>query len=500
MSSAESKNYYEILGFTRNPFETNTAEREPEIELYAVRPPYLDRVEESSKNTGSFTLSGNRGSGKSATRITVQRNILNLTAPHPLPIALTNFSEMRGKLEVPTALELYAKNIFFLTIEACLIYLTSLDESASKSFLKNLNKHQVHFMNLAINEYYLSRSELARNASAQECFDLFSVSLASRSQMWASKKWSALTSSVIDLTAAAAKLFDKDIGDTSSYKELLSSSPDTASGPDPQFILRKAVDFARMMGFSSILVQVDKIDETDWTTNDADAAAQLIWPIYSNIQIHEIDGLSWSFFVWNKVRDLLVSEHGKPVRWDRLPNEKIKWDEKQLRALIEKRLGYFSNGSIKKLTELFGSDVDDDDMLYSLLVSLSGLTPRILITLLDTILTAHIHSADSDAPKLTLKSVEIGMDTYAVNSILNDFSTDTISQLKKLNATEFVTKDVTRAFSISQPAARQKIITWDNMGLVRRDGQISTGAKPVDKFKILDPRAERIVSRSLDLY
>jgi cobalamin biosynthesis protein CbiD len=188
------------------------------------------------------------------------------------------------------------------------------------------------------------------------------------------------------------------------------------------------------------------------------------------------------------------------VRWDRLPNEKIKWDEKQLRALIEKRLGYFSNGSIKKLTELFGSDVDDDDMLYSLLVSLSGLTPRILITLLDTILTAHIHSADSDAPKLTLKSVEIGMDTYAVNSILNDFSTDTISQLKKLNATEFVTKDVTRAFSISQPAARQKIITWDNMGLVRRDGQISTGAKPVDKFKILDPRAERIVSRSLDLY
>lgn len=89
--------FYQALGFSTNPFEGNTAEREPEIELYVVRPPYLDPVEEASLKTGSYTLSETRGSGKSATRITVQRNIWNKPTPHPLPIALTNFNNFRTK-------------------------------------------------------------------------------------------------------------------------------------------------------------------------------------------------------------------------------------------------------------------------------------------------------------------------------------------------------------------------------------------------------------------
>ena len=39
---------YEILGFRSNPFNSNTAEREPEIAEYAVHPPYLDRTKQAS--------------------------------------------------------------------------------------------------------------------------------------------------------------------------------------------------------------------------------------------------------------------------------------------------------------------------------------------------------------------------------------------------------------------------------------------------------------------
>ena len=44
--------FYSHFGFISNPFENNTAEREPEIASYAVRPPYLDRVLKTSNHNG----------------------------------------------------------------------------------------------------------------------------------------------------------------------------------------------------------------------------------------------------------------------------------------------------------------------------------------------------------------------------------------------------------------------------------------------------------------
>ena len=41
---------YQGLGFDTNPFNSNTAEREPEIAAYAVHPPYLDRTSQASIN------------------------------------------------------------------------------------------------------------------------------------------------------------------------------------------------------------------------------------------------------------------------------------------------------------------------------------------------------------------------------------------------------------------------------------------------------------------
>lgn len=178
--------FYEALGFSTNPFEGNTAEREPEIELYVVRPPYLDPVEEASLKTGSYTLSGTRGSGKSATRITVQRNIWTKTS-HPLPISLTNFTNFRGKKEPVELLELFASQVFYLTIEACLVYFTTADKPALENHFDRLDKPTKKFIDWALKNYYLNRSQATRDASAQECFDLFAVSLARRNKLWAEK-------------------------------------------------------------------------------------------------------------------------------------------------------------------------------------------------------------------------------------------------------------------------------------------------------------------------
>lgn len=494
--------YYKKLGFYRNPFETNTAEREPEIEKYVVRPPYLDPIEDASKHTGSYTLSGSRGSGKSATRITVHRNILNSDLPHNLPIALTNFEKMRGVRKTNDLLDSFAKQIFFLTIEACLVYLTSLDSDAAEQHLLSFDSDSKRFIDWAIKNYYLNRPQNERDVSAQECFDTFSVSFARQSKLWAEKRWDTLTASLINIADAIAKTFNVELGDTEQYKKLLSSTnPPENIISDPLFTLKKAVEFSRIMGFSGLLIQVDKIDETDWTTNDAETAAKLVWPIFSNVQLHEIDGLSWSFFLWDRVRGYLINEYNMPVRWDKLPNDKIKWDAKHLQRLVERRINFFSNGALNKISELFDHTVIESDV-YKQVLALSGLSPRILVTVLNNILTDHIHTHEGIVTPLSMQAVHNGLDNYARISILNDYSPDTIAQLKKLNKITFVTKDVAKAFSIGQQGARQKIEKWINSGLARKNGQVHAGdrVKPVDEFIISEPRAKRVVERDLDIY
>lgn len=492
--------YYNKLGFSRNPFETNTAEREPEIELYAVRPPYLDPVEDASKHSGSYTLSGTRGSGKSATRITVQRNIWKATGRHSLPIALTNFTRMRGQKNPSKILEIFADQVLFLTIEASLVFLTTLPDGEAEQLLVKLDKNEKRFLDWSLSSFYLNRPQHVRTISAQECFDTLSVSFARQSKLWAEKKWDALTASLVEITAAIAKRFDFDAGDTESYKKLLAGGEQGESISDPLFLLKKAVEFARMIGFSGLLIQVDKIDETDWTTNDAEMAAKLVWPIYSNVQLHEIDGLTWSFFLWDRVRELLIAECNLPVRWDKLPNDKIKWDSKHLQRLVERRIEHFSSEKIQNLVALCdGKDLEAD--IYTELLKVSGLSPRMLVTVLNAVFTDHIHANEGVVTPLSLESVKAGLDNFARVTVLDDYSRDTISQLQKLGMTTFVTKDVAKAFSIGQQGARQKIEKWVNSGLASRNGQVFAGerVKPVDQFVISELRAKRIIDRKLEL-
>jgi hypothetical protein len=499
MKTLKDTQFYQDLGFSTNPFEGNTAEREPEIELYAVRPPYLDPVEAASFNTGSYTLSGARGSGKSATRITVQRNILKSELPHRLPIALINFTDFRGKKTPEELLNLFSHQVFFLTIETSLLYLTTKSEEEVTRYFASLDKPTKKFVDWSLKNFYLNRPEGARTTSAQECFDLFAISWVRKNKLWADKKWEAITGALVDLTAGITKRFDIDMGDTDSYKNMLAKDKQ-ADVTDPTFILKKAVEFARTMQFTGLLVQVDKVDETDWTSNSAEEAAKLVWPLFSNVQLHEIDGLSWSFFLWDQVRTLMVNENQMPVRWDKLQNDKIKWDNNHLERLGERRLSHFSSEKITKLSQLF-HDGTTDEVLYSMLFPISGVAPRTLVTVLNSVLINHIQEVEGKPILMSRDALDRGIDTYTRKTIVDDYTPDTIGQLQRIGSVLFVTKDVAKAFAISSPGARQKIDKWIDLGLVRKIGNLNLGegAKPVDQFSVIEPRARRIIERQLDL-
>jgi hypothetical protein len=63
------------LGLSANPFEHYVAETEPDIVEYAVKPPYFEAIDARAKNTSSYILFGDRGAGKSATRLTIFKEL-----------------------------------------------------------------------------------------------------------------------------------------------------------------------------------------------------------------------------------------------------------------------------------------------------------------------------------------------------------------------------------------------------------------------------------------
>lgn len=492
-----SQDFYAFLGFISNPFENNTAEREPDIAAYAVRPPFLDRVLKTSYAKGIFVLTGSRGSGKSATRLTVAKTVW-AQANKPLIVPMVGFNVFRPFSNGSIPLELYANQVMFLTIETILSWLSAQRDSAADAILSRLKGDDRALVRKLLASFYLSRSENARKVSASECFATLDVSATEKSMLWVDKRWDQLATAVTNLASKLGeKYFEVDIGDPAAYAELVKRQAAEGFG-DPAYVFGKAVELARLFGFTGIAVQIDKVDETDWTATDVVAGARLIYPLLANIQLHEIDGLTWSFFLWDKVAHHFDERAGFPVRWDKIPNGEIAWDHGYLHELIQRRLRHFSEDRVTKLAQICEPNMNEQATVASL-IALSEASPRHLITLLDVTLTEHIQHNPHAPVLLSSTSFDRGMDIYARRSLANSGHTEVAEQVAKVQAVRFATREVASRFGKGQQAARARIDAWVQTGLVRYDGSESgpLGGRPVDYFAVEDPRVRRMIERKL---
>lgn len=488
--------YYSHLGFTSNPFENNTAEREPDIASYAVRPPYLDRVLNTSDQKGIFVLTGSRGSGKSATRLTVSKLLWN-RQPSRLVVPLVGHNVFRPYSKGGVPLDLFANQIAFLAIEQILGWLASLEDAAT-DLLSNISAEDKAFTRKMLGNFYLNRNENARKASAEECFKTLDLSLIHKGILWADKRWDQLTGAVTTLASKLGeKYFEIDLGDPKAYAELLKQQQKQGFD-DPVYVFSKIVELARIFKFSGVTIHVDKVDETDWTTNSVDAAASLIYPLLANIQIHEIDGLTWTFYLWDKLKDELNEAAGRPVRWDKIPEGEISWNLKFLGELIEKRVSHFSDHKLTTLWDICDSSVIPQDTLPQL-AHIAENSPRNLVTLLDIIVAEHIQGHQDQHTKLSMASFHLGMDVYARKSLGNAGLTHVANQIAKVKSFEFSTSDVASRFGIGSQAARARIESWQQTGLIEySESRVGPGGgRPVDFFAVTDPRLRRVIERNL---
>ncbi len=391
----------ETLGLIGNPFEHYTAETEPKLADYAVRPPYLQAISDRVRGLSSFILFGDRGAGKSATRITVYAEIWGAVESNdfkrPLVVNLTDYSSIQEKIRKD---RLQDRDIVlivaFNVVEQILVWLASLEDVDRNIYIEGLDQDERTLSLALIKGFYLTVPEGDRQVSTNEALRLLSSAWTTKSAIWVSRRWDALAKII---ASAADALTKKEIDpsiDISGAAEALLKSLTGEGANAPRAILTRLVELATAFGFSGVSVLVDKVDETPATSNSAEATARLVHPLLAHVQLLEVPGFSWVLFLWSNVKDHFSGKYA--VRLDKIANANITWNLENLRAMIDARMGFYSEGKLSFKDIL--QDGVDPDTTFNELVRLSINSPRELIRLLDTIVREHDARGDEAAALL----------------------------------------------------------------------------------------------------
>jgi hypothetical protein len=497
----------EALSLRGNPFEHYVAETEPDIGEYAVKPPYFEAIDARAKNTSSYVLFGDRGAGKSATRLTIFKQLWEKKAQGervPVSVNFTDFSAVLSRKELVNLSEnTLIREVAFAVMESLLAWLSSLEDDEREVFLEAMNDDEHLLCYQLLRDYYLSRPEARRERSVREAMVLLNQAFLRKSRLWVERRWDPIARLIGTITDSLSRRY---VGTQTSIAGDVTATmtkPRDEVEVDSILLLRRLVDLARVFDFSGVIILIDKVDETEATSNSADKTAALIHPLLSRVQLMEVDGFSWIYFLWDRVKTFFEVEKYH-VRLDKVGHATVSWDDEFFVLMLNKRVAFFSNSRLD-FAGLFSNEIDVSAVCGNL-ISLSMRSPRELIRLMDVIIREHDirHAAAADPVFLDMESIESGLDKYVTDVIATIYGERLLGQIFRLNRTVFTNKDVQLTFRVGAQSARTRIQSWENAGILKLTGtraaEGTLGGKPANEYTIMDTRIERVMTRQLVTY
>jgi hypothetical protein len=476
------------------------AENEPDILNYAVAPPYFEVAKKRALSPSTHLLFGARGGGKSATRLATERELWRLHANGttvPLPVPYIDFSRLLDRRSVnDVSSDDLLGELSFRVIETLLLWIS--DQSDAEDIVELLEPEELKLLVVLAEAFYFSVPEENRLVSQQQAMTILRQNWKSRTTNWLQKKWGAISGIIGTVSSGLGKKYADIENLESQVAALLSQTGAIASGVN---LLSKLVEIARIFGFSGVSVFVDKVDEHPLTQNSPEASARLIFPLLAHVQLMEVEGLGWQFFLWDRVKSLLV-DGGMSVRLDKLAHSEVSWTEEFLREMIDSRVSFFSSNRFSKFLYLT-EDVDEGYKKIGEVVELAMKSPRETIRLLDTVVREFdsTYASEEQKRRLSDQDLEQGMDKYVSDVIWSMYDKDVLSQILRLNRSTFINKEVQAAFKISAPSATNRIVKWQDAGAItqtgKREAEGGVGGKPSNEYSIADPRIRRLSEKKL---
>lgn len=337
--------FLERRGFQHNPFETTRAERERDLLPGWFRPSLLfDRIVGDPARPETCLLFAPTGHGKTSHRMEVARRVQERVEGPALAVELTDFDVLLHAGAGAVTLEAYLAHIHRLFLEALVAQL-----SASPERLRRLQGDQASYVTFCALLQLHARDLLAGFYLPTQMEE--HAALLRQQQRGAKQRLATL------------------------------------------------VGLAHAVGFVSIYILVDGVDELNETRHNPALMARMLAALLDAPGVLEAPGLAFKFFLPIQLRAILLDEQiGRLDIFQAIP---LAWSDEDLRGMLETRLrmcsqlSSTSQGSTHCFSDLCAAEFDVD----GLLAAAAGGSPRRLLRLCRDIVDLHLgRTADPDEP------------------------------------------------------------------------------------------------------
>ena len=464
---------FERLGFDAHPFAKTNADEEPNLDSYFVPPPFYDAVTGDAGTPNASLVLAPRGGGKTALRRMLEKQAY---ANSYLAVTYDRFEFGADQRLADITLQYHLRNIITRILVSYLSYLAE-----SPDLLVKLDKRDRSYVSLFTHTYLGKLT----GASLQELIKELRGMPEKFREFWHNNV--GFLESVVNLLLKKYNLEPIDLPDAKQEEKTLSETY--------KHQLSYLRDLVKRLGFKAIYVLVDKLDESEHTGNDAEAAYALLRPMLRDLELLGLSGYGFKFFVWDKISE----HHREDARPDRIHQYRLEWSREQLQKVLRERLRAFSSGR-----KLSFRDICDDGIPFDIdaaICLVASKSPRNVIRLCEKIYAAQ-SDLDDRASSISSTAIDNGTLAYCEQVSNDTYGEDMIRELQRVGRELFTVNYLANdVFKVEANSVRNKITSWTNAGLVKQIGSLAvdTSRRPLNLYYVIDPAVVRLIHRTMSL-
>jgi hypothetical protein len=387
---------FERLGFTRDPFSHAEAEVELTLPEYYIKPPYYADILGDAENQKSWIIFGDFGRGKSALRRQIYSDLRNDPSDKIVCVTYDDFTglvENKGIEDVTLA-----DHLDQIMMRLVLAFLALVAKRKSQVKLNQVQRQNAQWFT---RKYFRTLSR----AEAEVFLDSVST-IDDRTRRLIREQKGAITNVIVNVALGYFGL--------PTIKVDLPSEEDSESVPvgSSYLLLQKLYDLYSLFGVRSLIVLVDRVDQSKQELSDpvnvVKFLKELLWN-YNILGLQEAgvhrQVLGFKFFLpfENETKEEL---NKKKFRFERVLPKNISWTDAMLRTIWRKRLAYFSDNRILDLAV-----VCDDTRIDATILARSNGIPRRMLLMGRYVLLEYNNLVDQPR-KIPMECVERGLRNF----------------------------------------------------------------------------------------
>ncbi|MBT7075869.1 MAG: hypothetical protein HN560_17575 [Anaerolineae bacterium] len=481
-SRREFLHFFSSLGFEDNPFAYTNADEEERLSEYFVPPPYFESVFGNPNRPKSFIVFAPRGGGKTAQRRMIEQQSVDNGV---LAITYDNFDFHDVNKATDIKVHHHLRRIIRFVLTGLLLNL-----SRDSREQDNLSKEDKQIF-LKLSAEHLGD---IKGADLEITLEALKSLRDKFKDFW--NDWVPVMGIGLQFVLKLIKPI-KDLGDNISELQKF-HDPEFHRTDSLKFQLKLLVDLAKKLGWKSIYILVDRVDEASTTGNNVKASFSLLEPLLKDLSLLEFSGIGFKFFLWDQLEPLCKNI----VRTDRIRQESLDWDNQMLMALWENRLRAYSAKKISRLEQITAKlkiySVDELCLIFS------NHSPRDLIRLGNQILSEQQEHRDFSA-KIHEKVIYKAIDKFCAKRSSELIVKETVLEgLKRTRQVDFTIPYLSNTvFKEKGTSTRNRLMSWRAENAIveveRVDNPSSRGKNKVKLFAIKDIRVAKAIYPELDV-